>query len=214
MKETYYLSLDFEKIGEDVSSWDTFALVLVRISDMQVVSFMQVGNPESNVDVSATETIQYKPFWQDKKEAVLFNLLLIKKSKENYISLNEVEKKIVWLVRWIKENYKNFWTISDNPAFDIRLLDNILHKHHESSISIRSDGSFFQPICTWSFKRSLGLVGKRPAKNSLKNISTVVSKMKSVHFQLSIGTYLRHTPLFDSVFQLVDFHLLHRKICS
>ena len=212
MKETYYLSVDFERLHPKSFSWDTFALVLVRISDMHVVSFMQVGNPESDIDIDDIENNNDIPFWHDKKEALLFNILLIKTSKKNYSSLNEVEKKIVWLVRWIKENYKSFWTISDNPSFDIRLLDNILSKHNEPSISIRSDGSFFQPICTWSFKRSLSLVGKKPAKNSLKNICKIVNGIKSVNLQLSIGMYLRHTPLFDSVFQLVDFHMLHQKI--
>lgn len=57
------------------------------------------------------------------------------------------------LVRWfddVRRDFPSLIMIGDNPSFDYDILDSILIPYRSTRSCFRADGSFVQPVCTYS----------------------------------------------------------------
>mmetsp|Transcript_20776 Transcript_20776/g.29273 ORF Transcript_20776/g.29273 Transcript_20776/m.29273 type:complete len:238 (+) Transcript_20776:300-1013(+) len=213
-----FVAIDCEKLPfSKTTDWDTLSVAAVLMPENTLLGQIQVGNPESRETLAGVgKCIPPNPtsdFWKAYPVAYQFNCDLIRESVRRFSTSKHVEEHICKFVESLRELYPRFWLISDNPSFDIRIIDNILHRHGNASINFRSASVFLQPICSWSFKRALQMawhrgVGKPDVSQHLSKLRPIDSEEETERLQRGLAG--RHTPLYDALVTVYEFWELQR----
>ncbi len=199
--------IDFE--SDRNGTWTCFAAVVICWSSQKLLQYVQIGHSTKGVPEPAGPTEEQKEFdadllafWKRHPDAQQYNAKLCARHTKP-----EAEKIITEFVKGVKSSWPNFYLLTDNPSLDVRLLDNILLQNGSTPVSYRTKatGKYRQPVCLWSFGRSL------PAyiqKNCLKPFVEAGTERAISQLQLAGSVGPRHTPLFDAISALVTFRLL------
>jgi hypothetical protein len=186
-----YVAIDFETI--DINVWWTFGLVISTFPNGNIIQKFQVGcNRLSHVCVDK----DIAAFWKRNVQAFDSNKLIGGKN-----TVEEAELSIVHFIKEIKEKY-DFFLISDNPTFDVKILDDILIRNDEQAICFRKN-DYFQAICTWSYRlATMQLMGFKSSE-----LNRIHASLK--HPSRQLDNFLhndddeksecsRHTPIHDA----------------
>jgi hypothetical protein len=120
------------------------------------------------------------------------------------------EKQIVDNVNRVRQTWSKFWMICDNPAMDIRILDNILLSHGADPISIRPPNhTYMQVICSWSYQLSASALLFIPRHTIRTESSRAASEFMS---RCHPAPCLPHTPVYDCVLILCTYIFLAHTI--
>lgn len=144
----YVLVVDFEAYRVDDRSWMAFAAAICAYPKGFIM--------ESITRILKIPIEQYdeprKQFWTGQaKES--HEYLIAHGSDPSCAEQYELE--LVKFVRDAHRKYPTLQIISDNPSFDICLLDNILLKHKQPASCYRANGTWTHTICTYSFQVAL-----------------------------------------------------------
>lgn len=135
------------------------------------------------------------PFWRKNQDA----MITIFNEYPKYSDQELAEKALCQYIIHISKKYPYAFFISDNPQYDIRLLDNILVKNGYLPISLRTPNAYLQTICTWSFRKAVSLL-------SGLSYSNIISH--SEHYKLGSGESINidgyHTPCSDCYKIIID----------
>lgn len=140
------------------------------------------------------------PFWRKHAKA------------KKYIKSLQVEEKeaveeITQFYLGLCQRYPGFTLISDNVLLDVGTLDKILQENGVKASSLRPDGSYKQPICTWSYR-----IGMRRGERSVlpacppgkvgppkPPVGKWVYSADDVTLWQRTNSNIKHTPLADAV---------------
>ena len=91
-------------------------------------------------------------FWNDVHPA---SLAYLRSEGKDMKFREEFEKELSSFVRRAHDKYPKLVVTSDNPTFDIRLLDIILLKHKVPAVCFRSDGTWTHVVDTVSYQNAV-----------------------------------------------------------
>jgi hypothetical protein len=189
--EKIIMCVDVE-VFQHQPKWTTIGILISKWPCGSILDTFETGCMRGNNTVSADKI----EFWNKHQKAYTYNCKLCKNKK-----VYEEEERISRFVSlWLKR-YPNIYIISDNPSFDVSILQNIYQtnalrqqKSHDKplpSITVRS-GKYFQPICTWSTKRTIQLMSGINFKHITRALYRDVSQMAN-----DKTSNILHTPLYD-----------------
>jgi hypothetical protein len=184
LKPKVYFSLDFEKLN---AKWWTCALILVG-ADGHLIDSLQTGwkhQSSSSRDV----------FWSDTNQARAFE---VNSGIAGHRKQEEAEQQVVAFVRNAKRAYPFFFAVSDNPTFDVAMLDHILEKYGEPSLCQRTPTVYLQVLCTWSYKLAC-------ARSNGSSTATFTFHPATVG--------IHHTPLYDALCCIEQFQAMEKAAC-
>jgi hypothetical protein len=188
VEEKVIMCVDIE-IFQHQPKWSTIGILIVKWPCGSILDSFETGCARGTNSLSR----ETKLFWDKYPSAYKYNIELCKNKK-----VYEEEKNISHFVStWLKK-HPNIYIISDNPTFDISMLQNIYQnnairedqKDPLPSIMIRN-GNYYQPICTWSVKRTLQLMFNVNFKYIPRALYREVSQMANDPL------HILHTPLYD-----------------
>ena len=203
------VAVDFECLRQNM--WSTFAVVVIGVRSseerLDMLWCFSVGQKEEQLKFQSKQTKdQTSAFWHKHRHAYEYNRIVNLMSDRK-----RAEISIVSNIDFIRNKWTNFKMICDNPAMDIRLLDNILIAHGTSPISIRPpDNKYLQVICSWSY---------RLAVSSILNLSK--SRIRDESYRMAADFFgssilhdpaLPHTPVYDCVLILCNYIYVTRCI--
>ena len=181
----HYLIVDFE--CTEPNQWQSVGIVLYerRGTRGRIVRTLHVACDRGDLLPSSAS----QAFWTRNRAAFDYN---VKMGKGR--SIETAETEICAFVSEIKGSFPHFFLLSDNPEYDVALLNSILTRHDLPVMSHRSETIYHQAICTWTSRRTLGLLGIKHQTTDL----------------VGLGRYqaqgiLAHTPLFDCMKILNDY---------
>jgi len=145
--EQKYVVIDVEAIEPNV--WLSIGILQAIYPSGAIVSMKEffVDRTEMARHIAHEPTAA---FWQTHDMALQYNL-----SNGHGVQEDDAEQNICRYINQLRQHNPHFFMVSDNPAFDIRILDNILAKHGHAPLSDRKRDMFAQVLCTWSFRQSL-----------------------------------------------------------
>src|SRR6185369_12374688 len=137
-----YVVVDIEAIDTDI--WLSMAFVVALYPDGTIVAMEEFFVDRSD------HVIQYEPikrFWENNSSALAYNM-----SRGIGVSEVAAETQICRYVNELRRSDPHFFLVSDNPSFDVRILDGILINHGHLALSQRTPDMYAQTLCTWSFQ--------------------------------------------------------------
>jgi hypothetical protein len=136
--------IDFESIN-CAGDWWAAAVLVITYPQRVVLEYDSffVRRPPEAFDDSTLR------FWRKHPRAEAF----IRKQATHPVDAQE--QLLATYVRNILARYPHVTVLSDNVGFDIRLLNNILVRHHRKRVEFRHHHQYFQPVDTWSFLRGV-----------------------------------------------------------
>lgn len=176
MIEGTFVSIDFECFNPNV--WQSMAIVV----------YDKYGIKESFTSHCEREVPSTKKtgmFWDKHRDAFDHNLITGKGR-----NVKDEEFRICTFIRRMKRVYTRCYLVSDNPEFDIGLLNDILIRNGQTIISHRRHNLYLQTICTWTSKLVLKMLGIRQQKLDIIEYC---------------GQGIPHTPLHDCKRILNDY---------
>lgn len=215
-----FVSVDCEKLPfNNNQEWDTIAIAAVMMPDNLLVAHIQIGNPASANDICELQDLKCTGprsssevgFWRENQEAYEKNCKIIEESSEVYRTTQNSENAISVFVETLKLTYHRFWMISDNPSFDIRILDNILTRQGKPLVNYRSKNVYLQPICSWSFRQALQLalkthISRIDVKSKIRSVSVpYVAGSPHSDYVPHLESMGKHTPLYDAVSTILEY---------
>jgi hypothetical protein len=182
-----YVAIDFEAIDTDI--WWTFSAVVTNFPEGHKIEQFTIGVDRNKHEIQNTSI---RDFWSKHSEAFAIN-----KEIAGKVSEETAENNLVQYILDLKTRFQNFFLITDNPAFDVRLLDNILAKHGQKSMSIRN-GEYFQAIDTWSYRlATMQLLGFRSHELSRLH-NTLQRPVRPITCFVNDSNHRAHTPMYDA----------------
>jgi hypothetical protein len=169
-KETYVI-IDFECFQPH--TWQSLGILVIT-----------GGEYSHSLEVSCDRSDQRVPahtrrFWNKYDEAYNYNY---NNGKEH--NWYDQEVVICDFIRELKKDTPNFYLLSDSPAYDVSLLDDILLRNDHTPVSQRTPYMYRQSICTWSSKRMLEML-----RISIDHSAVYLTNLP--------GHSIRHTPIAD-----------------
>ena len=194
-----YATVDFECINK-AGTWCAYAVMVVEYPSCKVVDFIvsYVQRPCTDFDPHTTE------FWNN--NIYIYDHIL----KNSTTDIVGEEFRLCSFIHNLVTKHPDVHFISDNPQMDIRLLDNILCKHHHFPISMRGNYIYYQTICTWSFKQAISaIVKKSPSTDRILNQHEV--KISKTPLFTWLGP--KHLPLSDCA-RIIYQYFVYRSYAS
>lgn len=141
--QRYFLCVDFEACDAK-GAWIAVAAGIFSYPSRCVVDmFMRaVRRPTYEYDQKR------RVFWFVEHRAAHDWLMEIALAPEE---IPTVERELAKFVREAHRRFPGLEVLSDNPAYDLRMLDNIMQRHDQPPVTERHDGSWARPTCTISF---------------------------------------------------------------
>jgi hypothetical protein len=202
-----YVAIDFEAI--DTDKWWTCSVIVSNFPEGQIIEQFTIGVDRSEFKI---QDDSIREFWLKHSDAFAVNTKIAGTRSEEV-----AEKELVKYVLNLKRKYHNFFLISDNPSFDVRLLDNILAIYGEKSMSLRLGGDYFQCIDTWSYRLSTQQLLNFRSHELSRVHGTLQRPVRPVTRFVEESGGLRHTPTFDAMvltsqyFKVKDVVASHRR---
>ena len=179
-----YISIDCEAYDDDI--WWSFAFVM---SDGD--SYTQRVEFYADRSGSEIKSRNIKDFWNKHSEAMNHNI----ENAKGKIPI-EQEIAICSFINMLKHKNPNFYLISDNISFDIRMIDNILKKHDHAPMCERHNGIYRQPIDVWCYMLSISHMTGKPIYLLRNNMRMMYPNI----YTNIIGSVNKrpHTSIFDA----------------
>lgn len=166
-----YVVVDFECLQPYV--WQSLGIIVVQ-------NHACIQTLELSCDRGDTVHDKTRVFWTTHADAFTYN---VNNGKGHDVDTQE--RRICEFVAALKRDMPCFRLLSDTPAYDIALLDDILRRHGHEPMCDRGNGRYFQAICTWSSRKVLRLMG--------------VNIVETCTW-LTVPTHtLPHTPVYDCI---------------
>lgn len=198
-----FVSIDFE--SHRPGDWVGFGCVIVTYPEGDVLDSLEVICDRSKEPWKA-ETLG---FWH--KHPTALDYLLKRGSGMDPLV---AENQIVEYILYIKSTFPGFYLISDNPSFDVGMLNNILLRHGHSVVADRVNGLYHQTICTWSTRLAYTMMSGVGTKHLDDHYA---KKLGNVHRNVHSLIHIRHTPVSDCAyiiynhFKVLDLMGLRKK---
>lgn len=168
-----YLFVDIECIAG--KEWINVAAVMVDMNNWTVEDYLDVHHYDAREQKMDRSTVK---FWAANKDALDHIELQTDGTRE------AAEKNICEFFNSLEGAY---WIVSDNPSFDVAIVDDIMLKHGHRRTCFRQTGEYHQPLCSWSYTLGLRQLIKVPSYKTKTKIPTI-----------SVGCALiPHTALYD-----------------
>jgi hypothetical protein len=191
-----FVSVDFETIDVDV--WWSVSFVMSTYPAGDVISTKQFFVNRTDLYKSANESITQ--FWRRNPRAFEYN----DRNAEPHNNIAVVERTITEFVRKLKRETPEFFLVSDSPAFDVRLLDDILRRNNESPVSLRAPGKHRPSFDSWSYSVAvahvLGVRVRDIKQHQVAKLSKEETREVDVYcdsVDMQTGGVVAHTALFD-----------------
>lgn len=136
-----YMTVDFESVNQQ-GKWLCYGIVVSEYPSGRVLE-SHVGKCEREYREYDAKTLE---FWTC-ANPLAFQVINSYPSKP----VNVAELDLCSTIRRILRDYPRIFVVSDNPQYDIRILDNILVNNGYPVVSNRLNGIYLQSICTWTF---------------------------------------------------------------
>jgi hypothetical protein len=193
-KGQLYITVDFECVNQH-GGWCAFGILVARYPCGEVLHSSEVFCHRSSTEYDLETT----KFWKQHTDAFQY----IKEGWVPQRSEVESEKLLIKHVQGVFLDYGDAYFVSDNPQFDIRLLDNILQKHGHPTVAKRIEGRYLPTLCTRSFK--LGVFALNHRSNTHK------PKMGARSVDAKLGPF--HTPIADCM-RIISQHFALKDLIS
>ena len=172
-----YMSVDFETINQ-TGDWWAYGCMVANYPKGEILLSIESYCQRNEKDFDAPTL----SFWNNHEVA-------FQRLQQLSLSCDEVmeELKLCQFIQKVLTDYPDVQVLSDNPQFDLRLLDNILLKHNFPVIGIRRHS--YQPsICTLSYKNGVKSILGRKRFDNMQCLTT-----------RNVGQFsgIAHCPLFD-----------------
>ncbi len=172
-----YMSIDFETINQ-TGDWWAYGCMVANYPAGEILLSMESYCQRNEEDFDAPTL----SFWKN-NEVAFHRLQQLSLACEE----EREEMKLCQFIQKVLNAYPEVQVLSDNPQFDLRLLDNILLKHNFPVIGLRRQS--YQPsICTLSYKNGVKSILGRKRFDDIQCLTT-----RSVNQFSGVP----HCPLFD-----------------
>ena len=179
MHRRHYVVIDFECIRPN--EWQSVGIIVYEQRGCSGRIIRQISCAcDRGTDMLDTST-SLSEFWRQNQDALEYN-----RKMGHGISVLDAEVRICKFVEKIKRDFPHFYLVSDNPEYDIGIMNQILIRHGLSVMSQRTSTIYHQSICTWSTRRALEQAGIRCPWHDHVGIKNAMA-----HGQMP------HTPVFD-----------------
>ena len=195
-----FLCMDFETTNRQ-DNWYCVCMLVATYPSGKILHSFEKYCTVTKEDFDQETLI----FWNQHEEAYKSN-----DKHRNAMSQSDVEKEICKFISDIRSKYLGFYVVSDNPTFDICILNQILQRYKYDKIMFREDG-YFQPIDTWSYR--LGICNL--LQISARRIQKVSRNLYQIQREIENIGGLHHTPKADCArmlsehFRVRDFILFN-----
>jgi hypothetical protein len=178
----YYLCVDFESTNQK-GCWWAYGCMLASYPSGEVLHRLEsyCRRQDSDFDEETRE------FWNKYPESQKRLTDLAHEFEQG-----KEEIRICEFIRYITDTYPGVTIVSDNPQFDLRMLDNILTKHDFPVCGKRKD-RYSRSISTLSFCHGVKSVIGNYTYNMIKAELSSINPRRQV--DLYQGT--PHCPLYD-----------------
>lgn len=182
-----FMTIDFESVNQN-GKWFAYAIMIASYPSGEILDTKESICHRSVEDYDDVT----RDFWEKHPEA--YEQLMWKSSN------NTPEQQEIELCKYVSNillKYPHIYIISDNPQYDIRLLDNILERHSFSPVALRSNNLYLQCICTWSFKMGVISILGKPHKHFF-------TKKPNISKNRRVDDYFgpKHMPIADCAYIL------------
>lgn len=209
------VAVDFECLFPN--KWTTFAVVVFTYNTQAkctVLHSATIGHGDDQNDFEQAcnrrcETVRHAAaFWARHREAYEYN-----RAVNGTFPRQQAEREIVKQIEFIRTTWSDFYLICDNPAMDIRLLDNILLQHGANPISIRPPNNrFLQVICAWSYRlavTNLLRISKSQFRDQVsRKVEALLARNPTVRREIRTP----HTPLYDCIVIICGYLYLNERV--
>jgi hypothetical protein len=144
LQSAIFVTLDFESWSPGL--WWTLGFLVMEYASGKIVNMVDFACDRSTMTMSNVT----RDFWNIHTDAFSQNI-----EAGRGRCVDEEELRICRFVTELKATRPDFYLVSDSPANDIVLLDNILLRHGYPLMSQRSPSIFRQVICTWSYRLAM-----------------------------------------------------------
>lgn len=149
---SYCVCFDVEAIDANPFKWFSIGIVAAYYPSGKIVAIKEFFVDRTEVSISDPKIAT---FWKNHPEAWKYNL-------ENGRGIHEEDAELAFCryIEDIKKKYPHFNAISDNPAFDFLIVDDILQRNQFERLSIRTVDVYHKPHCAWSYQMNLAKIFK------------------------------------------------------
>jgi hypothetical protein len=192
-----YLVVDFETVSRH-GDWLCFAAMVVSYPGGNIIEAITIGCERTDDEYDAS-TLAFWTRNQIAKDFIAKNIKM--ETKE------DAESKVISFINGTLQKFPAAFVISDNPEFDICILNRILRSHGHDPISDRKHGQnkYYHSICTWSYQLAVcSWLGVTAHQLETGHAATANHRRR-------IDDYFgpRHTPLADCARIIAShFHLI------
>lgn len=197
-----YLCIDFEAINQQ-GDWWAYGCMLAHYHNGAILESIESYCDRSPEEFDAAT----REFWDTHPEAR-------DRIKQKAVGLDREteEKRLCDFIQSVFSQQSSVHVVTDNPQFDLRLLDNLLVKHGFPVIAMRA-GCYVHSVCSVSYRHgALSGIGK-------ETWDRVSGLVKDSAYYRPVARYqgLHHCPLFDcarilaSHFNTMDIIYLYRQ---
>lgn len=181
----HYLVIDFECMQPH--QWQSVGVILYRMDTSGYGTLVRKFHTACNRNVEKMHGAT-KKFWKRNKLAFAYNIN-IGAMRDPCVE----EKRLCRFIEDVKKDFPRFFLISDNPSYDIGMMNALLLRHGFETMSNRAPGIYLQPICVWTFKRTLACLGMR------------TSMTDKVEIKKKTDIIVAHTPIYDCLCILNEY---------
>ena len=191
-----FMTIDFESIADN--KWIAASFMIAEYPSGQIIETNEFGCYRHISEYSDKSII----FWHKNPKAWKYI-----KDKFAHHDRKIEEINMCLKINQILDTYPNIHLISDNPQFDIKMMDNILSEHGYEFTSSRKYNSYRQCLCTWSFQRAIAIQHGMTVHQLSRRYSQI-----QLSNELQIHTYYGHphTPIYDCSKILINHFKLRK----
>lgn len=181
-----YVTIDFESVNT-CGRWYCYSIMVSNYPKGDVLEIQTGGCTINDSEYDAATAA----FWNRNRKAHDIN-----RSDDNYKKLPPQEATILLCSRISKimKEYPRVYFVTDNPGYDLTILNTILVQNGYNPVSNRDGDVYFQCICSWSFRLStLAILGISRSKVN------EYLRQHNIRHDRTVDIYFgpRHTPQAD-----------------
>ena len=185
------LTVDVEVFDTE---WVAIGLLIAEYPSGKVLDHLETACTREEV-CSRTKTC----FWNRHHRAKLYIERL------GHGQCNPFEEKritnFVW--KWL-DAVPTLYLISDNPTFDLNILQDITTRVSPTRNILIRNGNYFQPVCTWSMKLALQMMYPEKRTTYKNRVSVPHCGIPHTPLYDCLNIMNHHFDVLDDIFDLQD----------
>ena len=179
-----FMTVDFECVN-DKNDWFACTVIMAEYPSGNIHDIKKFSCER---DDTLSDPVT-REFWR--RNIVAYHQLI--SEGQGKVSHDEELELCVHVTSMIKQ-FPKIYVVLDNPQYDNRLLDNILQAHNFPPIAVRPGNTYYQSVCTWSFKMGVfALLGRKTKDLQIILNELGLNKCRDVDDYFGV----RHTPQAD-----------------